>query len=130
LIFIAEAVHVDSGFGILGQSAWKHTRVWLAADGICNVAAAVFVIAHDALGTRGVAREQIDLKPTGPYDSACAVHLEPGVEIHAATILMNSKTHGVKVQLGLMGAREQGRFLSFFLAYVQDYLSVHTGLLT
>jgi hypothetical protein len=76
-----EAVHVDSVFGVLGQSV-QRALTSLAADGICKVAAAVFVITHDyAHGTRGMAREQTNLKPAGPSDSAGAVHLEPGVEI-------------------------------------------------
>jgi hypothetical protein len=59
----------------------------LAAYGICKASAAVFIVAHNALGTRGMAWEQTDLKPPGPCDSAGAVHLEPSFEIDAANIL-------------------------------------------
>jgi hypothetical protein len=123
-----EAVHVHRGFRVLGQSTWRHSRRWrqIASAGLpCHV-----VIAYEALGTRGIAREQTNLKPTGPCATVgCSPRTRCRDHRHRYFGEQGVKDSRSQVQLGLIWAREQGRF-PFFLSYVQDYLSVHTGLLT
>jgi hypothetical protein len=123
-----EAVHVHRGFRVLGQSTWRHSRRWrqIASTGLpCRV-----VIAYEALGTRGIAREQTNLKPTGLCATVgCSPRTRCRDHRHRYFGEQGLKDSRSQVQLGLIWAREQGRF-PFFLSFLCSRLSERAYRLT